>query len=836
VSEHNDYDAYYRVLGLEPGATHNEIRQRRRFLMRAFHPDEQRGKDEQFKRDAEEESKKINNAADQLLKYWRTFNKAPPGTSHQPSGQQSAQGRSDAPERGEEAWQRNGQAERPAGEESQQKRPRTGGAAADREDHPSVRRTSSRSVAWGWALALSVLCILGVGLMVGKFARRATPPIQQNAVVSPLPALHPQHEGAGKPQAPAPYPISDVPVLAAASYEGRQEVRASYEELSVTIDGERAGQFMVPAAVGTVSGRPVFRFGEEYLKEQFSPSGNNPSVKILRLDSSSRFPQVIFSVYTGGAHCCSLTFIGTEDQDGKWYEFNSSLDGETSYRFVSLSGDAILLSIDNAFLYAFDCYACSTAPPRLQRLRGLKLEDVTHDQKFHDFLRHELWSLEANARERGSVRSRGYLAGWVAMKALLGELRDAWPTLLASYDRTASWTQVECGNGKVISDFSLEHAYQQCPDGKGRAIAFPEALARFLVEHGYGSPDEWRGLGFDVAGWHSPASQAIAFELAPLPHGETNAPNTTAPKAEAVTPPSSRQTTALRYQRTTCGSIIDNDSKFEWYIGPNRDTSAAEASQWAGTLTECGGRWSLPTLAQAKMLFDASVSAGTGFYHAGSHWPAHIDPIFDEIGNGAWIWVEGPSDGNTASAINLNQGIGVRLNPLGRGYTVRAFAVRPVAISPAAVPNQPLPAPASMPVVAKPSPPPSPPPPSNEKILRDFGLVGTLAAVCGFSNNPLVGNSTTYEIDNGKITVTSHEVGAVARWSVEKATTVANNSIEIMMVGIGSSDKYLVTIERNGENYRVVRSVDANTNKLLIDHGVTVSGGMPKPILTRCSK
>jgi clan AA aspartic protease (TIGR02281 family) len=131
-----------------------------------------------------------------------------------------------------------------------------------------------------------------------------------------------------------------------------------------------------------------------------------------------------------------------------------------------------------------------------------------------------------------------------------------------------------------------------------------------------------------------------------------------------------------RYLATTCRSIVDQSTRLEWYVGPDLNMSWSDANKWVRELDACGGRWAMPGIDQLRVLFNPNQSAGTGYYTRGKYWPAHIDPIFSQIGAGSWVWVGGTQDSQGAPAFNFNQGIGVRLLPTTREYTVRVFAVR----------------------------------------------------------------------------------------------------------------------------------------------------------------
>ncbi len=61
-------ERYYRVLGLEPGASPEEIKKAYRNLSKKYHPDMVTSLGEEFRRDAEEKMKEINEAYDRLIR------------------------------------------------------------------------------------------------------------------------------------------------------------------------------------------------------------------------------------------------------------------------------------------------------------------------------------------------------------------------------------------------------------------------------------------------------------------------------------------------------------------------------------------------------------------------------------------------------------------------------------------------------------------------------------------------------------------------------------------------------------------------------------------------
>ncbi|MCA1558116.1 MAG: DUF1566 domain-containing protein [Acidobacteria bacterium] len=131
-----------------------------------------------------------------------------------------------------------------------------------------------------------------------------------------------------------------------------------------------------------------------------------------------------------------------------------------------------------------------------------------------------------------------------------------------------------------------------------------------------------------------------------------------------------------RYSSNSCGSIKDTRTGLEWYVGPDRNVTWHEAQQWITTLAECGGGWRMPSIDEVRALYNPSASAGTGFYLNGRYYPAHIDPAFNRIGGGSWVWSGERAGADEARAFNLNQGIAVTYSTMNTYYATRAFAVR----------------------------------------------------------------------------------------------------------------------------------------------------------------
>ncbi|BAH73554.1 DUF1566 domain-containing protein [Solidesulfovibrio magneticus] len=159
-------------------------------------------------------------------------------------------------------------------------------------------------------------------------------------------------------------------------------------------------------------------------------------------------------------------------------------------------------------------------------------------------------------------------------------------------------------------------------------------------------------------------------------------PTSSVPTSSApATPHRDNASAGGRFTRTPCGAVADAVNKLEWFVGPDVDMTFDQARDWAKSLAACGKGWGLPSIAQLATLHDPRLTAGTGFYAGGKHWPAHIDPLFSGIGGGSWVWSREEPNAATAKAYNFNQGTETRTGKPGQGLTVRAFAVR--ALTPA---------------------------------------------------------------------------------------------------------------------------------------------------------
>ncbi len=201
-------------------------------------------------------------------------------------------------------------------------------------------------------------------------------------------------------------------------------------------------------------------------------------IQIAELDPGNPHKEVVFSTFTGGAHCCSDTRILTSSKDGKsWKKIEmDSIDGEPlEVRDLNGDGRYEFAFPDNAFLYTFGCYACSAAPLHVLQLRDGKLTNVSGDPEFRP--RQVKWLENLIEWAGDGMDMNGFLAGYVAQKILLGEGSDAWKLMLKYHDRKGNWGLDFCA--------VKENDKGECPPGKKITLSYPDALKRFYNKTGY---------------------------------------------------------------------------------------------------------------------------------------------------------------------------------------------------------------------------------------------------------------------------------------------------------------------------------------------------------------
>ncbi|SDB36104.1 hypothetical protein [Bauldia litoralis] len=259
--------------------------------------------------------------------------------------------------------------------------------------------------------------------------------------------------------------------------DGSDTASVTVGSLTATIVMERRPRidpdFDSPVLTVTVDGAPVLEIVGVAAGFDFPAT----EASIAEIDPENDGPEILFTSYSGGAHCCTQTIVAAE-ADGRWVAVPiGEFDGDGGYlRDANGDGVAEIVTYDNRFLYEFDCYACSAAPLLIVTVRGGKAYDASADQRYLANHREWLEQLEEGIEPDEQWKSPGFLAGWVAAKIRAGEGDDAWKQLSDNWNFAADRGEEVCLVDKAIDD---------CPKLSRATLTFPERLKLFLERTHY---------------------------------------------------------------------------------------------------------------------------------------------------------------------------------------------------------------------------------------------------------------------------------------------------------------------------------------------------------------
>ena len=224
---------------------------------------------------------------------------------------------------------------------------------------------------------------------------------------------------------------------------------------------------------------------------------------VVQMDASSPARQILFSSYSGGAHCCvvgymiepvngGLRTVPLKAWDGDRISLPRDVDGDGRKEFVMF---------DQSFLYAFSAYAYSNPPRAIYSVVDGKFEDVSTETKYRSLYVEDLNDMRQRCREGGN----GPCAGFAAAAARAGQLDAAWPIVLAS-TRTDDWSNpAPCkARGVRACDLDQQNPYP----------TYAESLQWFLGEEGYTpkvfeARDKPEGPSFSCASARTAAERMI---------------------------------------------------------------------------------------------------------------------------------------------------------------------------------------------------------------------------------------------------------------------------------------------------------------------------------------
>jgi hypothetical protein len=220
--------------------------------------------------------------------------------------------------------------------------------------------------------------------------------------------------------------------------------------------------------------------GIKVLESAGVASGLDPlaaEASIAEIDPGNDEKEVYFASFSGGAHCCTTVVIADKVGD-KWQAIKiGEFDGDGNYLDdVDGDGRAEIVTVDNRFLYKFDCYACSAAPLTVSTVRSGKAVDISTDPRFVKAHREWLAQIVEGIDPAERWKSQGFLAGWVAAKTRVGEGADAFNSLVEHWDAKADAGEDVCVTGGELED---------CPSKNVAHLRFPDRLKLFLDQSGY---------------------------------------------------------------------------------------------------------------------------------------------------------------------------------------------------------------------------------------------------------------------------------------------------------------------------------------------------------------
>jgi len=204
-------------------------------------------------------------------------------------------------------------------------------------------------------------------------------------------------------------------------------------------------------------------------------------------DASARFavgvfdpkadgPQVLFTTFSGGAHCCNRLVLA-ERKGGAWSLVDLGIwDGDGLQTVpVDVDGDGVVdfVLVDNEFLYIFSSYAGSWPPPMILNVVDGKVSDVSAAPRFRRIFLRDM----EKAKAQCAAGSTGACAGYVADAARTGRFDAAWPFMLAHYDRSFAWTYPMRCLGRAVDG--------NCKGRELKPKDFPQSLRWFLEDDGY---------------------------------------------------------------------------------------------------------------------------------------------------------------------------------------------------------------------------------------------------------------------------------------------------------------------------------------------------------------
>jgi hypothetical protein len=191
-------------------------------------------------------------------------------------------------------------------------------------------------------------------------------------------------------------------------------------------------------------------------------------VQVVNFGDTGGAPDVLLSLYTGGAHCCSVAQVFSYDPGTQTYSMVEHNFGDPGYRLERLSsaGGREFVTADDSFAYTFTDFAASGLPVQVLQLQGRSFDNVT--TQFPGLIGADAKQWITAYRKMASEHysdSVGVIAAWAADEYMLGHVARAKAFLVA---------QAKAG-----------HLNSALSPQEGGGMKFVTHLEAFLAKRGY---------------------------------------------------------------------------------------------------------------------------------------------------------------------------------------------------------------------------------------------------------------------------------------------------------------------------------------------------------------
>jgi hypothetical protein len=218
----------------------------------------------------------------------------------------------------------------------------------------------------------------------------------------------------------------------------------------------------------------VTRAGARALDVRLTPERSRWPVRAGRalslVDLDGAEPEVLVSVFTGGANCCFALYVYRHAGGRYRGSFFNSGNAGLTVADLDRDGRREIRSADGRFHYLFSSGAESFYPIRIYRFRSGRLVTVTREFRYH-VRQAEIRSWRvAGDLDRQGLNPHTALAAWAANKYLLGEGAEVWPTLQELVDDGDIEAEVEAGGGPYLAALRRklrEFGYLALPQATG---------------------------------------------------------------------------------------------------------------------------------------------------------------------------------------------------------------------------------------------------------------------------------------------------------------------------------------------------------------------------------